>query len=221
MRLLKLKINRKALEKMYIAFTCIRPLLEYSDSVWENSPAHVKKQLDDIHYKAARIITGGTKLCSHDKLLSDLWWDSLQERRTKHKLVIFYKILYNLTPPYLQDFVPPLVQEANPYRLRNSNDIHTIHANTDLFNNSFFIPSPYETGITYPKKLKSSSVASFKYQLNKDTQRRAPPKFFFAWSRLGQILHAKIQMACSLWPSCACGGLKVRTTFSSYAQITM
>ena len=47
MRLLKFKINRKAIEKMYIAFN--RPLLEYSDSVWDNSPAHVKKQLDDIH----------------------------------------------------------------------------------------------------------------------------------------------------------------------------
>ena len=75
MRLLKFKINRKALEKMYIAFKS--PLLEYSDSVWDNSPAYVKKQLDDIHYEAARIITGGTKLCSHDKLLSDLGWDTL------------------------------------------------------------------------------------------------------------------------------------------------
>ena len=92
---------------MYIAF--IRPLLEYSDSVWDNSPACVKKQLDDIHYEAARIITGGTKLCSHDNLLSGLGWDTLQERHTKHQLVIFYKILNNLTPLYLQDIVPPLV----------------------------------------------------------------------------------------------------------------
>ena len=81
MRLLKFKINQKALEKMYIAF--IHPVLDYSDSVWDNSSAHVKKQLDNIHYEAARIITGGTKLCiSHDKLLSDLGRDSLQERRT-------------------------------------------------------------------------------------------------------------------------------------------
>ena len=75
---------------MYIAF--IRPLLEYSDSVWDNSPTCVKKQVDDIHYEAARIITGGTKL-------------------------------------------PQEIKESN-------------------------------------------SVASFKYQLNKDTHRRAPPKFF-------------------------------------------
>ena len=242
MRLLKFKINRKALEKMYIAF--IRPLLEYSDSVWDNSPAYVKKQLDDIHYEAARIITGGTKLCSHDKLLSDLGWDTLQERGIKHKLVIFYKILNNLTPPYLQDFVPPLVQEANPYRLRNSNDIRTIHANTNLYFNSIYYnynyiyPSTIRGWNNLPQEIKqSSSVASFKYQLNKDTQRRAPPKFFSAGSRLGQILHARIRMACSslnsdlyrknIVPSisCACGGrgggLKVLTTFSSYAQSTM
>ena len=137
------------------------------------------KQLDDIHYEAARNITGGTKLCSHDKLLSDLGWDSL--RRTKHKLVIFYKIINNLTPPYLQDFVPPLVQEANPYRLRNSNDICTIHANTNMYYNSFY-PSTIRDLNNLPQEIKeSSSVASFKYQLNKDNQRRAPPKFFFCW----------------------------------------
>ena len=66
----------------------------------------------------------------------------------------------------------------------------------------------------------STSVASFKYQLNKDTQRRAPPKLFSVGSRLGQILHARIRMACSSLnsdlyrknivpsPSCACGGFE-------------
>ena len=85
---------------------------------------------------------------------------------------------------------------------------------------TLFIHLQYETGITYPKKLKSSSVATFKYQLNKDTQRRAPPKFFSAGSRLGQILHARIRMACGSLnsdlcrknivpsPSCACGGFE-------------
>ena len=43
MRLLKFKINRKALVKIYIAL--IGPLLEYSDSVWDNSPAYVKDSL--------------------------------------------------------------------------------------------------------------------------------------------------------------------------------
>ena len=116
--------------------------------------------------------------------------------------------------------MPPLVQEANPYRLRNSNDIRTIHANTNLYYNSFY-PSTIRDCNNLPQEIKeSSSVASFKYQLIKDTQRRAPPKFFSAGSRLGQILHARIRMACSSLnsdlyrknivpsPSCGCGGFE-------------
>ena len=82
LRALKFKVNRQALEKMYFAF--LRPLLEYSDSVWDNCSYEAKRQLDSIHHEAARIITGGTKLCSLEKLLADLGWDSLQAR-TSHQ----------------------------------------------------------------------------------------------------------------------------------------
>ena len=113
-----------------------------------------KTWYNNIHYEAARIITGGTKLCSHDKLLSDLGRDTLQERRTKHKLVIFYKILNNLTPPYLQDLCHHLFKRLIPIDL----EILTISSQFTLTPTciiTFFIPPQYETGITYPKKLKS------------------------------------------------------------------
>ena len=84
------------------------------------------------------MITGCTKLCSLENLLTHLGWDSLQERRTKHKLGIFYKIINNLSPSYLHEFVPPLVQDGNPYRLFNSSDVRTIYPNTNLFYNSFY-----------------------------------------------------------------------------------
>ena len=124
LRSFKFKINRKALEKTYISF--IRPLLEFSDSAWDNcsNETKKKKQLDTIHIEAGRLITGATKLCR---------WESLQERRTKHKLITFYIIIDGLTPRYLTDLIPPLVQETAPYSLRNSDDIQTFHSNTNLF----------------------------------------------------------------------------------------
>ena len=64
---------------MYMSY--VLPLLEYCDSVWENCPTETKRQLDVIHIKAARIITGATKLCSVSKLLTDLGWEILQNRR--------------------------------------------------------------------------------------------------------------------------------------------
>ena len=105
---------------MYISY--IRTLLEYSDSVWDNASTEIKKQLDAIHTEAARIITGATKLCSIDKLYADLGCNTLQECRNKHKLVILYKIINGLTPQYLHDVMPPLVQEATNYNIRNSNN---------------------------------------------------------------------------------------------------
>ena len=67
------------------------------------------------------------KLCSLEKLLADLEWDSLQERRTKHKFVIFYRSLITF-----HRFVPPLVQDCSPYKLRNSNDVATIYTYTKI-----------------------------------------------------------------------------------------
>ena len=175
----------------------MRPLLEYSDSVWDNCSNEEKRQLDSIHHEAARIITAGTKLCSLEKLLADQGWDSLQERRTKHKLVIFYKIINNLTPNYLQEFVPPLVQDGNLYRLRSSSDIRTIYTNTNLLYNSFY-PSTIREWNNLAQEIKdASSVASFKYQLNRETRNRAPPKYYSAGSRKGPILHARLCMQCS------------------------
>ena len=37
-----------------------------------NASVDSKKQLDAVHIEDARIITGATKLCSIEKLLSDL-----------------------------------------------------------------------------------------------------------------------------------------------------
>ena len=123
LRSLKFRVSRKAPEKMYILF--IFPLLEYCDSVWDNASTESKKKLDAIHIEAGRIISGATKLCSVEKLVVELGWDSLQNRRNKHKLVIFYKIMHGLSPNYLRDLVPPLVQETSNYNLRNANDIQT------------------------------------------------------------------------------------------------
>ena len=62
LRALKFRICPKALEQMYISY--VRSLLEYCDSVWDNALVESKKQLNDVHIEATRIITGVIKLCS-------------------------------------------------------------------------------------------------------------------------------------------------------------
>ncbi|MCG8033358.1 MAG: reverse transcriptase family protein, partial [Candidatus Thiodiazotropha taylori] len=186
LRALKFRVSRKSLEKMYSAF--VRPLLEYSDIVWDNCPSESKRNLDAIHIEAARIITGGTKLCSIDKLYSELGWDSLQSRRNKHKLVTLYKILHGLAPNYLLDLMPPTVQETSRYNLRNSDHFQNYRANTNLYLDSFF-PSTIRAWNNLSTEIKeASSLTIFKTLLNRNIQ--PPPKYFNTGSRIGQILHA-------------------------------
>ena len=152
LRALKFRVSRKSLEKMYTAF--VRPLLEYSDIVWDNCSLETKKQLDAIHVEAARIISGATKLFNIDKIYSDLGWESLQSRRNKHKLVAFYKILHGSAPNYLMNLVHPTVQATTRYTI---SETLTTFKTTEPILISFLIRSfqlLYEPGTTCGLKLK-------------------------------------------------------------------
>ena len=60
---------------------------------------------------------------------------------------------------------------------------------------------------------------------NRETRNRAPPKYYTAGSRKGQILHARLRMQCSSLnadlyrkniipsPSCSCGGFESANHF--------
>ena len=173
--------------------------------------------------EAARIITGATKLCSIEKLLSDLGWKSLQNRRNKHKLVIFYKIINGLAPNYFLDLVPPIIQETTNYNLQNADDIQTLHARTNLYYNSLS-PSTIRAWNSLPEDTKQSpSISSFKFRLNRDMNK--PPKYYNTCTRMGQILHTRIRLECSSLnahlyrkkivpePTCQCGGFESSNHF--------
>ncbi len=121
LRGLKFTLNRISLEKAYFSF--IRPLIEYSDSMWDNCTLELKNELESIQIEAARIVTGATKLCSIEKIIyRKLKWECLDKRRKKHKLILFYKMKNNLTPPYLTSLIPDQIQHR--YILRNMITFH-------------------------------------------------------------------------------------------------
>ena len=80
LRVLKFRIHGSPLQRFYFAF--ISPLLEYIDVNWDNWSNKLKTQLESINNEVARIVSGATKLCSIQKLLGELGWETLQERRS-------------------------------------------------------------------------------------------------------------------------------------------
>ena len=150
MRKLKFQLDRKSLEIIYTSF--IRPLLEYSNVVWDNCTQYESNDLEKIQNEAARIVTGATKLTSLQSLYIETGWESLASRRQKSKLVHFYKMQNEMTPEYLSSLAPPTVGSTTRYRLRNESDLQTIPNPNNTI--TLFCPQLHEPGTDYLKKQK-------------------------------------------------------------------
>ena len=216
MRKLKFKLDRKSLETIYIAF--IRPILEYADVIWDNCSQYEKDELEKIQTEAARIATGATKLISLSNLYKEICWETLQQRRHNHKLILFYKMVNNLAPTYLSSLLPQQVSTVSRYNLRNSNDLQTIRTNISLYYNSF-LPSTLREWNKLPTEIRQlPTLNSFKYSLSQDKQK--VPKHYYYGTRKAQILHMRLRTGCSSLnldlflknitdsPLCRCGSIE-------------
>lgn len=216
MRRLKFTLDRRALEVIYISF--IQPLLEYSDVIWDNCALYEKEELDKIQHEAARIVTGATKLISIHALQHEVGWETLSDRRRKHKLVLLFKMKHNLVPSYISSLVPQDVGQSTRYNLRNSDNLLTIPARTTLYSNSF-LPSVLREWNSLPSEARTiHTLDSFKTFLN--TNKIKIGKLFYYGKRRSQILHTRLRTKCSSLnhhlflknivesPLCRCGSIE-------------
>ncbi len=188
MRKLKFRLHRDALETIYTSF--IRPLLEYGDVLFDSCTNYEKDELEKIQHEAARIVTGTTKLESIQRLMDEVGWETLESRRKKHKLILFYKMSNNLTPDYLSTLVPPTVDSQSRYSLRNAGNFQVPRARTSLYSNSF-LPSVVRAFNELPESSKQAdSVASFKHKLS---NRTSVPKHFFFGNRKLKLLLTRLR----------------------------
>ena len=70
----------------------ILPLVEYGSVIYDDMSLGLSSMLENIQRRAAMICTGAISCTETQKLLADVGWTSLKERRTKFKLIYFYKI---------------------------------------------------------------------------------------------------------------------------------
>ena len=170
-------------------------------------------------YSPDRLVSqSATKSCSRAKILFELGCDTLEQRRYKHRMITFFKMVKKkLTPPYLQDLVPPSVHQVSNRNLRNQFDLTIPRSRTNLYDSSF-IPTATREWNSLPEEIKSStSIAIFKRMLNRDKVK--VPFFFYNGNRKAQILHARIRLGCSflnadlfinhisLTNKCSCGSV--------------
>ena len=86
-----------------------------------------------------RILTGATKLVSLHAPFDEVNWEPVEARRMKHRLLLLYKMLNNLSLEYLSSLIPTAVNNISRYNLRNTctQNIQTIDSRTTQYFNSF------------------------------------------------------------------------------------
>ena len=172
LRFLSKYLLRHTLNEMYKLY--VRPHLDYGDVIYhiphdvcEYSHSVVltnqMEKLESVQYSTALEITGAWKGTSCDKLYDELGWESLNLRQWSRHLILFYKIVNNLTSDYTRHPIPYL-QETN-YDLRRRTTIGQICARTQGFKSSFYPNCLSEWEKLDPEIRLSSSVNVFKKKL--------------------------------------------------------
>ena len=49
----------------------------------------------------------------------------MEKRRYKHRMIIFFKMIKNMAPPYLENLIPPSVHQVSQRNLRNFSDLRS------------------------------------------------------------------------------------------------
>ena len=175
-------------------------------------------RLERAQNRAARLVTGAPLRTSTDGLRRELGWTSLTDRRKKHKLQLYHKLMFNPTiPPFIKLIIPNARQQNTQRRLRNASTQTLPKVRTSIYYRSF-IPATTRVWNTLPEQTRTDiRYTSFKKHLNTILAPPYPPRYFFLGSLAGNLLHTKLRLQISKLnahlfflqkadsPSCSCG----------------
>ena len=113
----------------------VRPVLEYSGSVWDPSGVGLQNELEKVQNRAARFVSGNCNFetGSMTGILEHLKWESLKKRKRGSRLILLYKGLKSKASIPIYNLIP-LVRRCR-------NDQVSI-ANTDFYKYSFLRSPP-------------------------------------------------------------------------------
>ena len=186
------KLDRNSLEKMYLTY--VRPIIEYSDVVWDNCTQKEKEEIEAIQLAAARVITGAKRGTEHALLYNELQWETLEERRHKHKLIMMHKVLTQTAPLPLLTYKPETSGERHNYNIRRPDHLIVPKCSTTLMQKSFFPDTTYKWN-DLPEELKN--IETTEELKEKIKHKKSPKPPYNCGTRRGQILQARLRLKCS------------------------
>ena len=114
----------------------VRPIIEYSSAVWDPYLKGDIEDLEALQRRAARFVTRDYRRDSSvTRMLRDLQWQPLVNRRREARLTFFYKIVNDLVAIPSQDY---LHNKTSCTRSRHPRQFRVLAPKTEPFRNSFF-----------------------------------------------------------------------------------
>ena len=88
----------------------VRPVLQYSGSVWDSSGVGLQNELEKVQNRAARFVTGNYNFetGSMTSILEHLKWESPKKQRRDSRIILLYKGLKGKASIPTDDFIPLL-----------------------------------------------------------------------------------------------------------------
>ena len=144
--------------------TMVRPLMEYSSSVWDPWTAANIQQLEAVQRRSARFaFSDYSRLSSVTNMMKQLGWPSLAERRARNKATMLYRIVNH------QVAIDPssLTSTATENTRGHTHKLMVPYARIDALRHSF-IPSTIRIWNNLPAHVvEAKSVDMFKSLINK------------------------------------------------------
>ena len=204
-------LSRQCLDVLYKLH--VRSSIDYSITVFGPSLNAMQiKKLDNLNYRAARIVTGAQKSTSSEKLLNELGWENTTKRIEYLCLTQFYKIRHRLTTPLIHECLPPLINTNYP----TNRTFQHYPSMSSFFTNSFFPFAIKKWDMLDPALKNEPDFTVFKLKLK---EKLKPHKFkhFHCGFKYPNTLHTQLRVGrsflnCHLFPiglsitkSCQCG----------------
>ena len=120
--------NKKTKETVYKAF--VRPILEYSATVWDPHSANDIKTIETVHRRAARWVSNKHHQTSCDNSIVDsLAWPTVQQCRKQRRLEMFYKCHHRLVT-IDSEYLPQPIENRSSHRKNNTQLQHSLLQDT-------------------------------------------------------------------------------------------
>ena len=160
-----LQINQPKLKEQAYK-SLVRPLLEYSSTVWDPDTKKDTDRLEMIQRRSARYVLNRYRNTSSvGSMLQQLKWQTLETRRKHARLTMLYKISkQQVDTPGLKSLLQPITR---PSRHHNSKAYQIPETSKEYIKNSFFPRTIREWNVLPESAVNSPSIDSFKNSLCK------------------------------------------------------